>query len=83
MPLRLGPLPRLKRYGADAEKIVRKELGVEDPKKKRKEWDSKNLRGISTPASPGASGNGSVFSSPSKTGGGTGSDEYKQQRNDI
>ena len=69
--------------GADAEKIARKELGVEDPKKKRKEWDvirrSTPLRGISTPASPGASGNGSASSTPSNPGGGTGSDEYKQQ----
>ena len=69
--------------GMPPEKIARKELGVEDPKKKRKEWDSNKLRGISNPASPGASGNGSAFSSPSKTGGGTGSDEYKQRRNDI
>ena len=60
--------------GADAEKIARKELGVEDPKKK-KEGDvirrSTPLRGISTPASPAASGNGS---SPSNPVGGTGSD---------
>ena len=46
------------KHGADAEKIARQELGIADPKKKKKE-------GRPTPLRACASGNGSAPTSPS------------------
>ena len=63
--------------GADAEKIARKELGVEDPKKKKKEGRP------TTPASAVASGNGSAPTSPSNPVRGTGSDAPTSPSNPV
>ena len=71
-----------------AAKIARKELGVEDPKKKKKDWDVvrrttplgvTSMRETSTPASPCDSGNGSGGASASAGNGGDSSWRRKKE----